>query len=169
MNSSRKKIRPMTEDDLMTVLNWRNHPEIRRYMYTLHEISLAEHVNWFEQSRQEEARHLLLYEENNLPLGFINLHVIADGGIANWGFYAAPYAPKGTGRCMGDAAIRYAFGSIGIRKICGQSLLFNERSIKFHLNLGFQQEGVLRSQHFDGQNYYDVLCFGLLAHEWPRI
>jgi len=34
------------------------------------------------------------------------------------------------------------------------------------LRLGFQREGVLRQQHFDGQQYHDVVCFGLLANEW---
>ena len=158
----------MHERDLEQVLSWRNHPDIRRYMYTQHEISLEEHTSWFARVSQDPERHLLVFEVDAIPLGFINIHQIAPGGIADWGFYAAPDAPKGTGRTLGDAALLYAFKTVGLHKLCGQALVFNERSIRFHLDLGFQREGVLRHQHFDGQHYHDVLCFGLLASEWHQ-
>lgn len=161
-----QRVRPMTHEDLEQVLAWRNHEEVRRYMYTQHEISLVEHTRWFERASQDSSRHLLVFESNAVPLGFINLHLIAPGGVADWGFYAAPDAPKGTGRQLGQAAIQYAFTQAGLHKLCGQALAYNERSIKFHLSQGFQQEGVLRDQHFDGQSYHDVVCFGLLAPEW---
>lgn len=156
----------MTHQDLERVLAWRNHEEVRRYMYTQHEISLAEHMRWFERASQDACRHLLVFERDAVPQGFISLHQIAPGGVADWGFYAAPDAPKGTGRQLGQAALRYAFIQASLHKLCGQALAYNERSIKFHLSLGFQQEGILREQHFDGQNYHDVVCFGLIAAEW---
>lgn len=166
--STRAGVRPMTEMDLEQVLSWRNHPDVRRYMYTQHEISREEHAGWFARASQDPERHLLMFEIDATPFGFINIHQIASGGIANWGFYAAPDAPEGTGRALGQAAMRYTFEAAGLHKLCGQVLAFNERSIQFHLNLGFQREGVLRQQHFDGQQYHDVVYFGLLASEWHQ-
>jgi UDP-4-amino-4,6-dideoxy-N-acetyl-beta-L-altrosamine N-acetyltransferase len=164
--STPTSVRPMTEGDLEQVLAWRNHLEVRKYMYTQHEISLDEHTRWFARSSQDPERHLLVFEIDGSPLGFINIHQIASGGIADWGFYTAPDASTGTGRALGEAALRYAFKTVRLHKLCGQALASNERSIRFHLNLGFQPEGVLRQQHFDGQRYFDVACFGLLANEW---
>lgn len=164
--STQARVRPMTIEDLEQVLSWRNHEDVRRYMYTQHEISLSEHSRWFERASQDSSRHLLVFESNAMPLGFINFHQIAPGGVADWGFYAAPDSPKGTGRQLGQAALHYAFIHMGLHKLCGQALAYNERSIKFHRSLGFQQEGILRDQHFDGQSYHDVVCFGLLATEW---
>lgn len=158
----------MKESDLEQVLAWRNHPDVRRYMYTQHEILLEEHARWFSRVSQDPDRHLLILEIDETPLGFINIHQVTLGGIADWGFYAMPDAPKGTGRALGQAAVRYAFETAGIHKLCGRALAYNERSIRFHLNLGFQREGVLRQQHFDGQQYHDVECFGLLASEWQK-
>lgn len=156
----------MVASDLGQVLAWRNHPDVRKYMYTQHEISMAEHSRWFEKCAKDPARHVLIFENGTTPLGFINIHQIASGGIADWGFYSAPDAPKGTGRQLGHSALRYALGELGLHKLCGQALAHNERSIRFHQNLGFQREGLLRQQHFDGQCYHDVVCFGLLASEW---
>ncbi len=155
----------MTREDLERVLNWRNHQEVRRYMYTQHEISLVEHTRWFERVSLDAGRHLLIFENDAVPLGFANIHQIAAGGVADWGFYTAPDAPQGTGRQLAQAVLHYAFGQAGLHKICGQAIAYNERSIKLHHNLGFQQEGTLREQHFDGERYHDVVCFGLLAFD----
>jgi UDP-4-amino-4,6-dideoxy-N-acetyl-beta-L-altrosamine N-acetyltransferase len=160
------RVRAMTERDLGTVLAWRNDLEVRRYMYTQHMISMEEHQRWFERAAREPARHLLVFEDEHGPAGFVNFHAPGQGRIAEWGFYLAPNAPKGTGRRLGRAALEYGFSTAGFHKVCGEALAFNERSIRFHLNLGFQQEGVLRDQHFDGQTYHAVVRFGLLHHEW---
>ena len=156
----------MVHADLELVLTWRNHPDVRRYMYTQHEITLAEHQSWFERTSPDLKKHLLVFEANHQPLGFVNLSEAVMGGTADWGFYAAPDAPKGSGRQLGHAALSHAFTQLKLHKVCGQALSYNQRSIKFHQTLGFQQEGILRDQHFDGERYHDVICFGLLCHEW---
>lgn len=158
-------IRPMSHADLEPVLAWRNHPNVRRYMYTQHEITAAEHQRWFESALQVPTKHLLIFEVSGQPLGFVSFSELGVGGIADWGFYAAPAAPKGSGQQLGRAALNHAFFKLKIHKVCGQALVYNERSIKFHEKLGFSQEGILRDQHFDGERYHHVICFGLLCHE----
>lgn len=160
------QIRPMVYADLTLVLTWRNHPDVRRYMYTQHEITLDEHQSWFERSLLDSKKHLLIFEVDHQPLGFVNFNERENGGIVDWGFYAAPDAPKGSGRQLGRAALSHAFTQLKLHKVSAQALAYNERSIQFHQSLGFQQEGILRDQHFDGEHYYNVICFGLLCHEW---
>ena len=159
-------IRPMVHADLERVLAWRNHPDVRRYMYTQHEITLDEHQRWFERTLPDPKKHLLIFEVNQQPLGFVNFNKTGNGGIADWGFYVAPKAPKGSGRQLGCAALSHAFTQLKLHKVCGQALAYNQRSILFHQSLGFQQEGTLRDQHFDGESYHHVICFGLLSNEW---
>jgi UDP-4-amino-4,6-dideoxy-N-acetyl-beta-L-altrosamine N-acetyltransferase len=166
MQIDQKNIRPMMASDLATVLAWRNHPEVRRYMFSQQVISADEHSLWFDKASNEPGRHLLLYVDNSTALGFININEIASGGVAEWGFYVSPNAPKGTGRALGNAAVQYSFLKVGLHKLCGQVLAFNELSKKFHVRLGFSLEGVLEQQHFDGQSYHDIFCFGLLVHKW---
>lgn len=159
----------MTEKDLDMVLGWRNHAEIRRYMYTRREISRDEHVRWFRGESQNPARHLLIYEDENTPLGFLSFSEINDSPVAEWGFYVSPHAPKGTGQRLGNVALSYAFNHLKVHKVYGEALGFNERSIMFHQRLGFRREGMLRDQYFDGVSYHPVFCFGLLAEEWDFI
>lgn len=159
-------LRPMVYDDLEKVLCWRNHPDVRRYMYSQHEISYEEHKRWFESVSINADRHLLIFEKNNQPLGFVNISQIKSGGIAEWGFYAAVEAPKGTGFKLGVATLQHAFVDLKLHKLYGEVLADNKPSINFHKKLGFQQEGELRDHYFDGQQYHNVECFGLLARDW---
>lgn len=162
-------VRPMVAEDLERVLTWRNHPEIRKYMYTQQEIQLSEHAKWFATARREPGRRLLIFEIDSSPLGFVSFSQAAPGEISNWGFYLAPEAPRGTGTSLGETALSYAFEELKIYKVCGQALAFNDRSIRLHRKLNFHQEGTLRHQHFDGVTYHDVVCFGLLSAEWTNI
>lgn len=162
-------LRPMREADLTLVRSWRNHETVRRYMYTQHEISEAEHRAWFAAASKDQARHLLIMERTGVALGFIHFTQHAPGGIADWGFYTAPETPKGTGRILGRLAMEYAFVQMQLHKLCGQALGYNQRSISFHLRIGFTQEGILRDQHFDGRDYHDIYCFGLLAEQWKTM
>ncbi len=159
-------IRSMNKTDLEPVLAWRNHPEIRRYMLSQHKISLDEHRHWFELTSQDSKRRLLIVEHTEIPIGFVHFNGVAPDGVADWGFYTVPDAPKGSGKKLGLMALNFAFQTLMLHKVCGQALGFNEPSIRFHRMLGFQQEGVLRDQHKIGAAYHNLIHFGLLRHEW---
>lgn len=163
---SQGNLRPMTEADLESVLKLRNHSEIRRYMLTGHEISHKEHTSWFALASQNAALDLLVFELGQSCCGFVQFKETSYPGVVEWGFYAAPDAPKGTGTKLGLAALSYAFKKENLHKICGLALHWNQPSIDFHKSLGFSQEGTLRDQHFNGNAYHDLICFGILRREW---
>ncbi len=164
MSISNKNFRPITNKDLPLLLTWRNHPDIRKFMYTQHEITLSEHQNWFDKVSRDPTRQLLLYYDYYNPVGFcqftINKH------RAEWGFYLSPEATTGAGTRLGKAALNYAFDELQLHKVSGEALDFNLPSVKFHRKLGFVDEGCLRDHaEIDGK-YYDIYCFGLLKTEW---
>lgn len=166
---SRDGLRPLEGSDLAVVLDWRNHPDVRRYMYTQHTIAPEEHRRWFERADADPHRHLLVFERNGQPSGFVNVTVLDEGARrAEWGFYLAPDAPRGSGMRLGEETLAYVFRDLEQHKLCGEALAYNERSIRFHERLGFRQEARLRDHHFDGSRYHDVIGFGLLAAEWLR-
>lgn len=159
-------VRAMAEADLALVLSWRNHPEVRRFMFHQGGIGLEEHRAWFERLSADASSHLLVYlDAAGVPAGFARLTRVDAGPVADWGFYAAPGAPRGTGLGLGRAVLAHAFGPLRLHKVCGQVAAFNEASLRMHRKLGFHEEGVLREQHFDGSRFQDVHCFGMLAGE----
>lgn len=162
-------VRLMQSDDLANVLSWRNHQDVRRYMYTSREITTAEHAAWFESARYDATRQLLIFEINRQPSGFVNFKHLPEAASAIWGFYLAPGVPKGTGKILGQVAMNYAFDVLILKNVYAEVLGFNERSIKFHHRLGFALEHVKPKFYFDGQDYHDVHCFSLSREEWAKL
>lgn len=150
------------------VLAWRNHPAVRSFMLTQHEISLEEHRQWFERVKLEKTRLHLVVMDGTAPIGFVQFNSVSQGGIADWGFYVRPDAPKGSGTKLGKAALMHGFNVIGLHKVCGLAIDINSVSIAFHLKMGFQEEGRLRDQQRMGDRYHTLVCFGLLAKEWQE-
>lgn len=148
------------------VLAWRNHSEVRKYMLTKHEIGLHEHRDWFARVKEDKTRQQLIVLDGADPIGFVQFSPVFQGGIADWGFYAQPDAPKGSGRKLGEAALRHAFNKLGLHKVCGQAIESNAASIAFHQKLGFTEEGRLRDQQRIDNQYHTLFCFGLLAKDW---
>ncbi|EQB04747.1 UDP-4-amino-4,6-dideoxy-N-acetyl-beta-L-altrosamine N-acetyltransferase [Sphingobium baderi] len=159
-------VRSAHRDDLPMLLSWRNHPEVRSFMFSRHEIGLDEHAAWFATASRDITRRLLVIEDQDLPLGYVQFANIASGGIAEWGFYTRPGAPRGSGRRLGSAALDHAFTVLGLHKVCGQAIASNAASIALHQKLHFVQEGVLREHQQIEGTYHSLVCFGLLKHEW---
>lgn len=161
-------IRPMARSDLPMVLVWRNHIGVRSYMYSQHEISAEEHASWYDKSIRNANHHLLIFEVDNEPMGFVKFIKNEDRLGADWGFYAAPNAPIGMGRKLGHTALSYGFGKLKFQEVCGQALIHNDRSIKMHLALGFKQKNLQAEPYFDGKNHHQVFAFSMLSQDWMQ-
>lgn len=155
----------MTEADLPQALAWRNHPEIRRYMFSQSEISPAEHEAWFKNTSASPSRVLLIFEVDGVSVGYANF-TLHEGGEADWGFYMAPGAPRGAGRLMGEAITGYAFLVMGLEKIWGEALADNVPSQRFHLRHGFELETILPEKATGTQNLNNVHRYVLTRNAW---
>ncbi len=169
MQGSVDILRPMTACDLEEVLAWRNDPEVRKYMYSQAEIGIREHKAWFETCQEDKATHLLILESAGERCGFSKLSQWRGGPVAEWGFYVAPDAAKGTGTRLGTAVLNHAFQVLKFSKVFAQTLAFNMRTLAYNEKMGFRLEGIWRDHFFDGVNHHSIHCFGLLADEWQKV
>jgi UDP-4-amino-4,6-dideoxy-N-acetyl-beta-L-altrosamine N-acetyltransferase len=160
----------LAEADLDMILTWRNTPEVRRHMYSHHEITSDEHRSWFLRMQQDSSARWLLYRDHaNDPVGVVYFTEFDPlQQTAYWGFYAKPGAAPGTGTRILNAALEFAFCNLALHKLNAEALVTNTVSINLHKKIGFTQEGVFREQHFDGIQRIDVVRLSLLAAEWQR-
>jgi len=161
--------RRMVENDLDCVLNWRNHPDVRRFMLTQHEITPSEHWSWFNRASRDGTRALVVVEESNIKLGCVTFSGVQNNSTADWSFYVAPGSPAGTGKRVCRSALNYAFSELLIYKVAGQVIDFNQASINVHRSLGFTQEGQLRRHILINGVHCDLLHFGILSSEWTLV
>ncbi len=161
--------RRMQDNDLEYVLTWRNHPDVRRFMFTQHEINAREHRAWFNIASKDETRTLLVVEEQHQPVGCVIFSGVQPNSTADWSFYSAPNSPAGTGKKICSVALDFIFNELKVHKVAGQVIEYNSASICIHQHLGFTQEGYLREHTLINDSYCNLLCFGLLSDEWSAI
>ncbi|MBM7619646.1 RimJ/RimL family protein N-acetyltransferase [Bacillus tianshenii] len=78
------------------------------------------------------------------------------------------YWKKGYASDAVRIVIRYFFDELRYQKVNANVYSFNEGSIRLHKNLGFTEEGRLRSMVYTNGHYHDMLVFGLLKDEFAR-
>jgi UDP-4-amino-4,6-dideoxy-N-acetyl-beta-L-altrosamine N-acetyltransferase len=160
-------LRPLAESDLMRMLAWRNDPAVRGGMYNAREIGEDEHRAWFARMQDDPTARWFMHENaDSTPDGLVYFTQYVPGRSAFWGFYLDPAASRGSGRLLGTDGLQLAFGALALHKLNAEVLASNERSLRFHEQMGFRREGVFVEHHFDGATYIDVVRFGLLATEW---
>jgi UDP-2,4-diacetamido-2,4,6-trideoxy-beta-L-altropyranose hydrolase len=84
------KIRHATQDDSISIFEWRNHPKIRNISRKSGSISWDEHQKWLDAVLADTSRHLLIGSINNLKVGVVRFDVV--GVIAEVSIYLVPDA-----------------------------------------------------------------------------
>lgn len=162
-------LRDVTSSDAKQILHWRNLPDVRRYMYTSHVISPEEHERWFARISTDRSRRywIIQWDGNDVGLGTLS-DINAHHGRCEYSSYLADGNTRGKG--VGTAAefriLEYAFGELGVRKVCCGVLSFNTAGADVHKRLGFVEEGRLRQHILSDGKPVDVVLLGLLREEW---
>lgn len=156
------KVRRMEYSDLARVLAWRNHPAVRLYMTESHEITPEEHAAWFDRCTEDANRSLLIIEEHDLPIGFLQF-TSRQPSIAEWGFYAVPDSPPGTGTRLCQRGVAHGFEELGLRRIEATVMVNNERSLALHRRLGFEPIEVGSSSNALAQRFI------LRIEQWKKL
>ena len=152
------------------VLEWRNSPDVARFMYRDDPIPATEHANWFPSTLFDGPNTCYRVAEwNGRPSGWISLSRIdRRNRSCEWGGYLAPSAPRGTGigRHMLAASLDLAFTGLGLHRLVVEVLDGNDRAIGLYKALGFTHEGVLRQRAWQSTGPRDVIIMSILATEW---
>ncbi len=162
------QLRLMSESDLEMVLDWRNSDRVRENMYTDYLITLNQHLEWFENIKNDQSCIYLVCEFKSNPIGVVGFTQIdLVNQKCHWAFYLGNInAPKGSGAIMEFLALEYAFEQIKIRKLCCEIFVFNNSVIKLHKKFGFEQESCFKEHILKNNNYEDVISMAMFKSGW---
>ncbi|MDB9453402.1 UDP-4-amino-4,6-dideoxy-N-acetyl-beta-L-altrosamine N-acetyltransferase [Dolichospermum circinale] len=162
------QLRPLQKSDLEMVLSWRNSERVRANLYTDHIISLEEHQAWFKKIKDEPTVDYLICEFQNHPIGLVNFtNIDKNNNKCYWGFYLGETAtPLGSGGALSFISMEYIFEIVDFRKVCSEVLSFNNKSLKLHKRLSFQEEGCFKKHIYKNLEYQDVICLALFQEDW---
>lgn len=146
----------------------RNQPDVRKFMYTDHEISEAEHLNWLEGLRSSSRQQVFVVVIERAPVGVVALSAInTTHRTADWAFYLdTTLQGKGLGSQVELWMLDYAFGAAGLEKLNCEVLEINPAVIKMHQKFGFVIEGVRREHIIRDGKRIGVVLLGIRKSEW---
>lgn len=128
-------LREAHEDDVATMLAWRNQAANREVSIQQHVITPEEHAAWWSRTRQDATRRVLVFEANARPLGvvsFFDLRLEEPSRSGAWGFYLDHESVGRQGLAVTAwmqvmrEALDHAFDKLGLDVLHGEVLVGNE-------------------------------------------
>jgi len=129
----------LSHNEKLMVLEWRNHPRIRAWMFTKEPISLENHLNYIDSLSLIKDRIYFLVKEDSKPVGVIDFTNIKDEK-AEIGLYAKPEL-KGMGSRLMQEIISYAFNVLKIKTLVSEVFEANTSAIKLYKKFTFKEIG----------------------------
>ncbi|MBL4759711.1 MAG: UDP-4-amino-4,6-dideoxy-N-acetyl-beta-L-altrosamine N-acetyltransferase [Mariprofundaceae bacterium] len=151
------------------VLEWRNHINVRKNMYTDAIISKENHETWINNLRVSEVSKVYIAYKSHKAIGVISISNISLlHKSAEWAFYLNPeyIGSKGLGILMEYHFLNYIFSRFDVEKLNCEVLEINPSVIKLHKKFGFLEEGIRRSNVIKNNMRVDVCILGILKEEW---
>ncbi len=171
-------LRPFKRLDISYFLKWFNDPEVVQYLDMYLPMTEMSEEKFIEELGTARVRNDVLFVieviegDSTKPIGNCGLHQInPKDHDAVFGIIIGEkdYWSKGYGVEAARLLINYGFQQLNLHRISSAAVAFNERSIKLHKKLGFEEEGRLRQAMFKNGQYHDRLEFGLLREEWTGL
>jgi UDP-4-amino-4,6-dideoxy-N-acetyl-beta-L-altrosamine N-acetyltransferase len=125
-------------DEKKMVLDWRNHPNIKKWMYTQEDITLNNHLKFLEQLAENKDKLYFLVKKNQKFIGVVDFYNFYNKTSAEFGLYSNPYNKiPGVGRILEEVAIDYAFKNLKIKKLKLEVFAENIQVINLHKKYKF--------------------------------
>ena len=174
MNIKGEKIilRAIEEKDLNQLNKWANDPEIQYWLGGWHfPINKHDQEKWFQGLSTNSLNQRFAIETKELGLiGTANL-VDIDWKNKNafHGMLLGDKDVRGKGYAMDTvmAIMRYAFEELGLQRLDGTMIEYNEASLKLYIQkCGWKEEGRQRSWYFRKNQYWDRILVGITRDDY---
>ena len=163
-------LRGFTEDDLDALCQWRNHPEVCRFLVNRAK-TRDQAVAWFRRITGDPNNmlkgivvdsHLVGYgivEDVNVELGKCQVGIVI-GKTDLWG--------KGVGKTVAGKLLMHCFETLELHRVLAVIAKGNDRSERLFKSLGFVHEGTLREATLIDGKHTDLLCYSMLKREYEQ-
>lgn len=165
------QLREMTQDDIELVRNWRNNPDVSKYMYTDNQITAEQQLKWFESVKDSPGYKYWVIWYNEKPIGVASLTGI-DHHLSScyWAFYLGDVSNQGAG--IGSKiefnVLDYVFNDLKLNKLRCEVMTFNDKVITMHEKFGFRREAYYRQHVKKDGKWQDAVGLAMLREEWKN-
>ena len=177
LRTERLELRPVRDEDVDRILEYRNLPEVTRWLLRTEVDADSFRAAW-RRTAQDPDDHSMAVARDGLVIGTVSLDVVDGMGQpgmpsrtdAQLGYIFDPaYGGCGYATEAVSAMVAYAFDQLGVRRITAGCFADNLASVRILEKIGMRREqhGVGDSWHAE-LGWVDGYTYGLLAEAWRR-
>ena len=119
------------------ILKWRNHPDIRKWMYNQDEIKLEEHLNFIESIKSRKDKLYFLVKKEEEFIGVIDFTQLVEKKSVHMGIYSNPNL-KGNGKILLNKIIDYSFNNLKVERVFSEVFAENEKAHNLYKKFNFK-------------------------------
>lgn len=175
LRTDRLELRPVRDEDVDRILEYRNLPEVNRWLIST-EVDPASFRAACRQASEDPYDHSVAAVLDGVVIGTVSLEVIDGMGQpgmkerteAQLGYTFDPaYAGHGYASEAAIAMVAYAFDQLGVRRITAGCFADNLASVRILEKIGMRREqhGIRDSWHAE-LGWIDGYTYGMLAEWW---
>lgn len=146
-------------DEKKMVLAWRNHPDIKKWMYNQDNIKLDDHLSFIESLKQSDDKLYFLAKQDNENIGVIDFTQITQKESVHMGLYVNP-SVFGKGKILINEIINYSFNILKVKKIIAEVFVENKKAHEVYIKFNFRE--ISRKT----ENNKEVVCMELKNENW---
>ena len=164
-------LRAIEKRDVEVLRNWRNHPEMRKYLFSHMPVSEIQQAGWYERSASDTRNQILMVDDpTGQTVGYVQLSRIdyKNRSVEIGGHLSPEAQGQGYGRDAFHTLMRFAFRQMNMHRVSLEVFDFNDRAIALYKKLGFHEEGRLRDAVFQDGRYYDIVVMSILESEFSN-
>lgn len=169
-------LRPYRRSDLPGILSWTNDTETTRYLTEIFDQPYTEKngedfLNYALSGGSERMMFVMADPVTEEYWGQISLERISRrDDTAEVGVVLAKeeHRGKGIGREALSLLLRYAFDTLGLRRVELTVFAENSRARLCYLKAGFIEEGVARQKTWKNGKFHDIVSMAILRDEWEK-
>lgn len=143
-----KRFTSLTKTEIQLIWKWRNHIEIRKWMYNDKIIPIENHIQFIDELKNNPAKQYWLVQRRNIDVGVMSVVDIKEKS-GEWGYYIAPeFHEKNLGVEFYYYGLEYLFCMMEMERLYGYALVKNIAANSLNDLFGFDKE--LVKKEIDG-------------------
>ena len=131
----------LNKDTQLKILTWRNHPSIKKWMYTNDDILIDNHVNFISSLKDARDKQYFLVDKEEQQIGVIYFtNIDKNKKECEFGLYANPFEKiAGVGQILEEICIKYAFDILKLKKLKLEVFSDNKKALNLYRKFNFKE------------------------------
>ena len=134
----------LTQKEVLMILDWRNHENIKKWMYSQDEISVEAHLSFIAELQFLKSRQYMVVKKDNKYVGVVDFTKIDETNKeCYFGLYANPFEKiSGIGQTLGEVCLKYILDLLSLNIIKLEVFSDNVRALNLYKKYNFKRVGM---------------------------